>query len=1189
MRSFGSLAVLPAALSALLAGAAAGAPPAGPPERPPGHAVTAPGPGGAPPGQPAAAGTALPPDHAWTVTLVTGDVVGVRTVHGGPPLVTIRPGRGRQRVIFSTYTSTRGNIEVLPRDVAPLVGKVLDPALFDVTTLIRDGDDDAHRSYLPLIVQGGAGTSAASAARALSPALRQGTVLSSIGAIAVREPKATAVQAGHALAAMAPAAARPGRIAPGTGGDLRYIWLDRTVRVVGEPASRLAPRAAARRAQLDHNLVQIGAATAWRAGDTGRGIKIAVLDTGIDATHPDLRGQILLARNFSGSPGVADRFGHGTFVAGQIAGTGAAAAGERRGVAFGAKLVIGKVLNDDGTGAESSIIAGMDWAATRARVISMSLGGLPSDGTDPLSQAVNRLTAADHVLFVIAAGNDGSADETVTSPGAATDALTVGAVDGSDRLAWFSSRGPRVGDYAIKPEITAPGVSIVGDRAAGTAMGSLVDALYTSASGTSMATPQVAGAAAILAALHPRWSPAMLKAALVSTAHAATGGDIYELGGGMLNVAAAVTDSVVADQAVADLGSVPAGSARTISDRLSWTNTGKRAATADLSAELTDHAGRPAPAGALRLTAGTLRIAAGGSASATLSLAPGSLARHPGLYEGDVIARDGAQITRTPISLYVQPPMYILTLRATALPGTAAGDMAAGASVIDTGDPDLFQQTVTVGPDGTATVQVPAGHYWVAGEVDDLTNPRAQRSALAGQPDVAVTRDTTVTLNGAAAVPVTASVTGHPTRVAQASVHIERGFAGQVWAADVYFFGPPSAAPVLYAQPSGTAGTGTFRVYTAFRLISPASTAPYVYDLYHSLGGRVPPSLTYTVTPAQQATLARVSERFYALNGNTAPMEENRYGLTATGFLAIQNNVQVAGGQTLTGGSARTDYLSTEAGIGWNQEVSPPFTLNGQNDLGVWTIEVPGFEHYAPGSRRTADWARQPFRPGPYSATGLSLSYCAPQPTTRSRGDIHVELVDLQDLPDGYDCLGGPNGVIPWLAATSRTMRLYRDGRLAGSAGSSVADFTVPAAAASYRLTYADNTSAALPVSTQTTTTWTFRSAAPAGLAPVRIPLLVVNYDLPLGLDNRPDGGTAVLSVTRIAGTPPARVTGLKAWTSTDNGKSWQLAAVHPLGGGRYSFTPPHAAPGQAVSLRVRAADTGGSGIDQTIMTAYRG
>jgi subtilisin family serine protease len=87
----------------------------------------------------------------------------------------------------------------------------------------------------------------------------------------------------------------------------------------------------------------------------------------------------------------------------------------------------------------------------------MSLGGWPTDGTDPLSQAVDRLTAGKRVLFVVSAGNSGPGEQTVESPGAANSALTVGAVDAGDELAAFSARGPRFGDHAMKPDITAPG------------------------------------------------------------------------------------------------------------------------------------------------------------------------------------------------------------------------------------------------------------------------------------------------------------------------------------------------------------------------------------------------------------------------------------------------------------------------------------------------------------------------------------------------------------------------------------------------------------------------------------------------------------------------------------------------------------------------------------------------------------
>jgi subtilisin family serine protease len=123
----------------------------------------------------------------------------------------------------------------------------------------------------------------------------------------------------------------------------------------------------------------------------------------------------------------------------------------------------------------------------------MSLGGWePSDGTDPMSLALDALTAEHGTLFVVAAGNDGPFDGTVSSPAAAASALTVGAVDRGDALADFSSRGPLVNTRAAKPELVAPGVDIVAARAAGTSLGTVVDARYTSLSGTSMAAPHAA-------------------------------------------------------------------------------------------------------------------------------------------------------------------------------------------------------------------------------------------------------------------------------------------------------------------------------------------------------------------------------------------------------------------------------------------------------------------------------------------------------------------------------------------------------------------------------------------------------------------------------------------------------------------------------------------------------------------------
>src|SRR5205814_2214191 len=111
------------------------------------------------------------------------------------------------------------------------------------------------------------------------------------------------------------------------------------------------------------DLTQIGAPTAWASGATGRGVRVAVLDTGIDATHPDVAGKVLTSANFTDSPDVVDRVGHGTHVAATIAGTGVASGGVHRGVAPDAQLVVGKVLGDDGFGTDSQVIAGMQWAA----------------------------------------------------------------------------------------------------------------------------------------------------------------------------------------------------------------------------------------------------------------------------------------------------------------------------------------------------------------------------------------------------------------------------------------------------------------------------------------------------------------------------------------------------------------------------------------------------------------------------------------------------------------------------------------------------------------------------------------------------------------------------------------------------------------------------------------------------------
>ena len=193
-----------------------------------------------------------------------------------------------------------------------------------------------------------------------------------------------------------------------------------------------------------------------------------------------------------------------------------------------------------------------------ADVVNLSLGGEASDGTDPLSRAIDELSASTDTLFVVAAGNSGG-PSTITSPGAAKAALTVGAVDDADAVAWFSSRGPRLGDAGVKPDVAAPGVSITAARAAGTSLGLPVDDYYTDLEGTSMATPHVAGIAAILKDQHPDWDGERIKAVIAGSTVPVANATAFEVGTGLVDAARAIGRTVVAEGAL-DLGffAVPA-------------------------------------------------------------------------------------------------------------------------------------------------------------------------------------------------------------------------------------------------------------------------------------------------------------------------------------------------------------------------------------------------------------------------------------------------------------------------------------------------------------------------------------------------------------------------------------------------------------------------------------------------------
>ncbi len=284
--------------------------------------------------------------------------------------------------------------------------------------------------------------------------------------------------------------------------EVERIWLDEVVHT-----------------WLDVSVPLIGAPQVWsELNNRGEGVTIAIVDTGIDSSHPDFEGRIGFTSDFSGKGSVEDGHGHGTHVASIAAGSGAASNGKYVGVAPGATIMVAKVLADNGSGRMSDVMAGVEWAAQNgADVLNLSLGSDgSSDGQDALSTICNTVVDMGKVV-VVAAGNAGPGSRTIGSPGAAEKVITVGASTDDDRIASFSSRGPTADDR-VKPDVVAPGSGIVAARASGTSMGTPVDDRYTRANGTSMATPHVAGLCALVLKGNPGLTPLQVKERLMETA-----------------------------------------------------------------------------------------------------------------------------------------------------------------------------------------------------------------------------------------------------------------------------------------------------------------------------------------------------------------------------------------------------------------------------------------------------------------------------------------------------------------------------------------------------------------------------------------------------------------------------------------------------------------------------------------------
>ncbi|MFG2632068.1 S8 family serine peptidase [Streptomyces sp. NPDC048473] len=1077
-------------------------------------------------------------DGNQQIQLITGDRVVVGTKG---QVVGFESAKGRERIPVQVQR-IKDHTLVVPSDAQHLIatGK-LDQRLFDVDELTDPLLRKSHRDGLKLIVQYDGGASAARAEVRSAGDTQLRRTFPTIDADAIRTSQDDVAKVWEALTNQQKSGVRA------TASGIGKVWLD-----------------GVRKASLDRSVKQIGADKAWEAGYDGKGVKIAVLDTGVDKTHDDLKTQVIDEKNFSGSPDTVDRVGHGTHVASIAAGTGAKSGGTYKGVAPGAKVISGKVLNDEGFGDDSAIIAGMEWAAAEgADVVNLSLGSSDSPGVDPMEEAVNKLSAEKGVLFAIAAGNDGeSGESTVGSPGSADAALTVGAVDKDDKLASFSSIGPRVGDGAVKPDVTAPGVAIT----AAAAPGSEIDTRpgtphpapgYLQIDGTSMATPHVAGAAAILKQQHPTWKSAELKGALTASAK---GGDytVFQQGSGRVQVDKALAQSVIADPVSLSFGVAqwPHTDDQPLTKKVGYRNLGTSDVTLDLSVSALDPAGKPAPAGFFALGATKVTVPAGGRTEVDLT-ADTRIGDADGTYSGYVTATGAGQSVRTAAAAVREAESYDITLRTIDRDGTDARNVSS--TLIGVAGPAKgFEARIDNEP-GAHKIRVPKGSYTFNTAVYQDPSDLTKGTDWIAQPKLDISGDTTVTADARTTKPVDITVPSLNT--------VDFGGTYYELATDI-----------------GRVGNGwVLRGFTNFRT---AHMGPAITDgsLLQTWDAHFLKDATTQYSVAYGGRTQKVATGYTKhVKANELATLKVGVGASAAGKTALASPFpHLPGAPEGNGFSApqaapgtRTFYVSTADGVKWLTKVNQ---LGEPDEWGYPSFdgayEMPEPKRYEAGRAYQETFNTGVF--GPLLGENMGVFRTAPDPAT---GEQRL-IGSLPLFADG-------KGHVGLSTYTSATSTLYRNGVKVGENDDPLSGgkpFTVDSTDAEYRLTTSVARSAKVAAaSTGIDTSFTFRSKQVA--ATTALPVSTVRFAAPVDLASRAPAGTSVQVPVTVQGSAAGNnLKSLIVSVSYDDGKTWQLVKVES---GKISVKNP--AKDKGISFLADVTDKQGNKSTLTIHNAYYG
>ncbi|MGW3418788.1 S8 family peptidase [Streptomyces phaeochromogenes] len=1069
---------------------------------------------------------------AHRVTLITGDRV---AVDAKGRVLGVERAEGREHIAIRTLTeSESGHSLVVPADAQRLIASGrLDRRLFDITELSGKAVRASHGRGLKVIVgyQGTARAAKADVRAADDTEVRRTLKSLNAEAVSTRDPAGlwatvTDTQGGSTRAAS----------------GVAHIWLD-----------------GVRKAGLDKSVPQIGADKAWASGYDGKGVRIAVLDTGVDATHPDLKDQVVAARNFTQSPDATDRYGHGTHVASIAAGTGAKSAGAYKGVAPGAELLNGKVLDDEGSGDDSGILAGIEWAAEQgADVVNLSLGGGDTPGLDPLEAAVDKFSADKGILFAVSAGNDGEfGEQTIGSPGSAEAALTVGAVDGDDKLAEFSSRGPRVGDGGIKPDVTAPGVDITAAAAPGSVIEQEVGQNpegYLTISGTSMAAPHVAGAAAILKQRHPDWTYAELKGALTASTTAGTNYQPYQQGSGRIAVDRALAQTVVAEPVSVNFGEQqwPHTDDTPVAKEITYRNLGTSDVTLSLSATATDPKGDPAPAGFFTLGARTLTVPAGGRASVDLTTDTRLGGTLDGTYSAYVVATDGGQSVRTAAVVKREAEAYDVTLKFVGRDGRPTPDYWSFVSGITGAAQGSYREPHDAS--GTVKVRLPKGTYLFDTTIsEDPEDSRAGTDWLV-QPRLDVTGDMTVTADARTAKPVDITVPDSAAKLTWVAPRY--WYAGEGYnietGVDVDTFGSLRTAHLGPEVTTGSLNQQWLGVWT--------KGANTEYDVM--LGGNTRKLATGYRKHLRPSDLATVKVGM----GASAPGKRGELGVAGY-FPELGGISPITGPQDLP--RTRTVHLSTPDNTRW--------------DLSFQQYGTPDEEGTAPTESYHAFDEPRAFEGGATYETRFNAGVLGPR-LSPAEGIFREGDTITGELPLHAD----GDGHAGWTRYDSIHTTLYRNGAKltenTDALDGNGEGFTVPSDTADYRLTTSVHRDPALATaSTRVDTSWTFRSSKTTSRT--QLPISTARFTAKTDLTSRaPADKTAVVPVTVQGAAAGDNLKSLAVYASYDGGTTWQKT---PVKNGTITVKNPPKT--KSISFRANITDKQGNRSSVTVYDAYFG